>query len=164
MPNYVPTATFRMLTVMPSPQVDQLEQLEPGWLASQLAQVSAYVDTRLGKRMTVPLTAPYSPTVINWIVKIVTADAYAKLGVKADDAQMERIYKSSDDSYSDLKEVADGQLSLYDLAPSDQSRDRVMYGGVLSYSETSPYVHRDTQVEIGRMEDRNRRGTGGSRR
>lgn len=161
MPAYATIDGFKAQSVMPSSQVDQLEALEPGWLASKLASVSAYADTRLGKRLRVPLASPYSPTVVGFIVQIVTLDAYLKLGIPADDQQVQIVAKQAEDAHEALKEIADGQLSLYDLAPSDQSVDRVEFGGVLAYSEASPYAHQDTQSERGKQEDRSRRGGSG---
>jgi hypothetical protein len=161
MPAYLDVDVFKLQTAMPSSQVDQLEALEPGYLAAQFATVSAYVDTRIGKRLRVPLASPYSPTVVGLIVRIVTLDAYLKLGVPADDQQVQMLAQAAADARADLKEIADGQLSLFDLAPSDQSRDTVAFGGVLAYSEASPYAHKDVQVQRGREEDRGGRGGSG---
>lgn len=157
MPAYVDIAAFKQLSVIPSAMVDQLEALEPGWLDSLFSTISALADARLSKRVQVPLQQPYSPTVVGIIVRIATLDALLKLGVPADDQQVQLVAQQAQAALADLKELADGQLSLLDLG----GKDRVSYGGVLSYSEASPYAHHDVESERGRREDQSRRGGSG---
>lgn len=154
-------AEFKLLSTMPKEQVDRLAQLHPGWLEAQLADRSTWVSSRLAKRFRVPFSAPYSPTVQGWIAQMVTLRAYIHHGVVATDEQMELITKEAEKAEAEVKEAADGSLSLIDLAPSDQSRDRVEFGGVLSYSEASPYVQYDIEADRGHREDSSRRGSGG---
>lgn len=153
MSSYLDVARFRLLTVMPPEQVDRLESLHPGWLQAQLDDRSAYVDSRLSRRVRVPLAAPYSPTVQGWITRLVTLRAYVHHGVVASDQQMQLVAEDAARAEEELREAASGEISLFDLAPSDQSRDQIQYGGVLSYSEASPYVHKDVQRARGREDD-----------
>jgi phage gp36-like protein len=157
---YIDLDGFRLLTLMPPEHVDRLENMHPGWLDAQLEDRSCYVDTRLAKRYRVPLVEPYSRTVISWVVRIVTVRAYLHHGVTADDQQLGLIAADAAEVEQQLQEVANGELSLIDLAASDQSLNPVAFGRVLSYSEASPYVHRDAQSLRGRYEDGRGRGSG----
>lgn len=159
MPAYLTVEELKSRTIMPSEQIDRLEQIAPGWLAQQLASSSHWVDVRLSKRYRVPLSEPYPETVKGWVARMVTARAYLHHGIPATDAQQQLVTSDSEKAEAEVKEAADGQLGLIDLAPSDATSGVVMYGGTRVYSESSPYVGGDVQRERGRYEDRNRRGT-----
>jgi phage gp36-like protein len=144
---------------MPHEQVDQLLTLSPGWLESQLESVSSWIDMYLSKRYTVPFKTPYPKMVPAWLARIVTANAYAAHGFPASDQQREAIDADARRAEDEIKQAADGNLGLIDLAPSDQSIAPVQYGGTRAYSEASPYVGLSIQRTRGRREDANGRGS-----
>jgi hypothetical protein len=158
--SYLDVAAFRVRTIMPNEQVDQLLTLSPGWLESQLEAISAWLDGRLSKRFTVPFKDPHIPKLVpHWLQVIVTSNAYASHGFPASDQQREAIDAAARRAESEVREAADGELGLFELAPSDQSIAPVMYGGTRVYSETSPYVGFDIQRSRGRREDSNGHGS-----
>jgi phage gp36-like protein len=162
---YLTLAEFKVRSIMPNEQIDRIEQtLKPGWLEASFETVSRRIDAYAGKRYNVPFDAP--PAQIKQAAAdIVTADAYSVHGVPATDAQLELVSRKATEAWEWVKEVANGETGLIDLAPSDRlPGDGVKYGGTLAYSEASPFVHYDQQRERGREEDRSRRGTGGGRR
>lgn len=158
-PSYLDRTEFTNLTIMPSEQIARLEELAPGWLDAQLASSSRWADMWLAKRYPVPFAAPYPEMVQSWVARMVTARAYLAHGIPASDAQLELITSDATKAEEEIKQAADGQLGLIDLAPSDQSRDAVRFGGTRVYSEASPYVGMDVQRERARREDFRRRGT-----
>lgn len=154
---YVSVDEFRMRTVMPREQLDRLEARAPGWLEQQLESSSRWSDMWLAKRYPVPFRAPYPEAVKSWIVRMVTKRAYVQLGINATDEQQELISSDAEKAEAEIKQAADGQLGLIDLADSGQNR--VTVGGTLAYSEGSPYVGSDARRERGHREDIRRRGT-----
>lgn len=159
MASYLDVTAFRSRTIMPGEQIDQLETIAPGWLDAQLESSSRWADMYLAKRYRVPFTAPYPEMVRSWVARMVTARAYAAHGFPASDQQLELITSDANKAEEEVKQAADGQLGLIDLAPSDQSVAAVQYGGTRVYSEASPYVGKDVQRAAGRREDFNRRGS-----
>src|SRR5688572_20817333 len=83
-------ARFKLLTIMPSPDVDMVEALEAGFLQAKLNTVSNWIEAQLAKRYAVPFgtqgATPSDPRtevpdiIEGWIVAIVTPAAYAKKG------------------------------------------------------------------------------------
>lgn len=159
MASYLDVAAFRNRTIMPKEQIDRLEELQPGWLAAQLESSSRWADMWLAKRYSVPFAAPYPEAVQSWVARMVTRRAYAAYGFPASDEQLALVTSDADKAEEEVKQAADGQLGLIDLAPSDQSAAKVMYGGTRVYSESSPYVSKDVQRATAWREDTNRRGT-----
>lgn len=160
MPAYLTIAELKLRTIMPSEQIDRIEGvLQPGWLDAQLEASSRWVDMRLSKRYRVPFTAPYPEAVKSWVARMVTARAYLHHGIPSSDAQQALVTSDAEKAEQEVKEAADGQLGLIDLAPSDQSSAAVTYGSPRVYSESSPYVGGDVRRDRGRIEDPTRRGT-----
>jgi hypothetical protein len=155
---YLTIPEFKLRTIMPSEQIDRIETLQPGWLDAQLESSSRWVDMRVGKRYRVPFSAPFPESVRSWVARMVTARAYQHHGIPASDAQITLVTTDADKAETEVKEAADGQLGLVDLAQGDALRG-VSLGTPHSYSESSPYVGRDVQRQRARSEDRNRRGT-----
>lgn len=155
--SYLDVSEFRLRSSMPSEQIDQLETIKPGWLAMQLEASSRWADMWLAKRYNVPFTvAPEA--VKSWVTRMVTLRAAMTHGFP-DDAHRELYVSDAEKAEEEIKQAADGQLGLIDLAPSDQSSSRVQYGGPRVYSESSPYVAKDVQRARARREDFNRRGS-----
>lgn len=159
MPPYLTDDEFRTRSIMPVEQIDQLASLAPGWLAAQLESGSRWLDMYLAKRYAVPFTAPYPEMVKAWLARLVTSRAYIAHGFPASDQQLAAILADATNAELEIKQAADGQLGLIDLAPSDQSRSPVQYGGTRGYSEASPYVGLDIQRARGRREDSRGRGS-----
>jgi hypothetical protein len=157
---YLTIPEFKMRTIMPWAQIDRIEtKLAPGWLEAQFQGSSSWVDMRLSKRYRVPFAAPYPEQVRSWVARMVTLRAYLQHGIPATDQQIALVTADAEKAEAEVKEAADGQLGLIDLAPSEQLASAVQYGGTRVYSEASPYVGYDVQHERARREDRNRRGT-----
>lgn len=158
---YLNLAEFKVRSIMPNEQIDRIEELKPGWLQAEIESTSRDFDAYLGKRYRVPLGAP-SPTIKKLVASVVTYRAHLVHGVPATDKQLELIAQDAQEAWARVKEAANGETGLLDLAPSDRLPGQgVTFGSTRVYSETSPYVHYDRQRESGRAEDRSRRGTGG---
>jgi phage gp36-like protein len=157
---YLTLAEFRARSLMAGVKVDALEAVQPGFVASQLEQVSRWVDMYLAKRYRVPFTAPYPEAVRAWVARITTYRAYLRLGVDPDDAQQTLFAEDKTSAEDEVKAAADSQLGLIDLPLSDtQAGSAIALSAPLAYSEASPYVGGDVQRDAGRYEDRSRRGT-----
>lgn len=160
MPAYLTLEEFKLRSIMPPAQIDRIENtLAPGWISAQLASSSSWADMRLAKRYRVPFAAPYPEAVRSWVARMVTARAYLVHGVSASDQQLTLVTSDAEKAEGEIREAADGQLGLIDLAPSEALAGSVQYGGPRVYSETSPYVAGDMQRATAVREDRNRRGT-----
>jgi len=157
---YLTIQEFKLRTIMPPAQIDRIEStLAPGWLSAQLEASSRWVDMRLAKRYRVPFNLPAPEAVRSWVARMVTARAYLVHGIPASDQQLNLVVSDSEKAEGEIKEAADGDLGLIDLAPSESLDTSVQYGGTRAYSEASPYVQYDVQLDRARREDRNRRGT-----
>jgi hypothetical protein len=160
MPAYLDIPEFKLRTIMPHASIDRIEnQLAPGWISAQLEASSRWVDMRLAKRYRVPFNMPAPEAVRSWVARMVTARAYLVHGIPASDQQISLVIADSEKAETEVKEAADGQLGLIDLAPSESLDTAVQYGGTRVYSEASPYVQYDVQLDRARREDRNRRGS-----
>jgi phage gp36-like protein len=158
-PSYLTVDEFRVHTIMPDEQIESLETVKPGWLGAQLESSSRWCDSYLAKRYAVPFPAPYPEAVKSWLVRMVTLRAAMAHGYPASDEQRALYIADADKAEEEVKQAADGNLGLIDLAPSDQSAARVQFGGPLAYAESSPYVSKDVQRDRARREDFNRRGS-----
>lgn len=157
-PSYLTAEEFTSRSIMPTEHIDQLESTKPGFLAAQLEASSRWSDMWLAKRYRVPFVAPYPEAVKSWITRMVTLRAATAHGYPSDE-QRALYTEDASKAEDEIKQASDGQLSLIDLAPSDQSSARVEFGGTRVYSEASPYVGKDVQRERARGEDYNRRGS-----
>lgn|SRR5678815_212090 len=147
---YLSVAGFRVRTIMPQADVDQLEITDPGFLDACLTDWSDAINTRLRKRYVVPFVSPVPPIILRWLTKLVTRDAYDKRGNNPSAASdAEAIYKAAERAEAELKEAADSKDGLFDLPVRDdaQGQSGVKFGGPLGYSEQSPYVWADRQRE-----------------
>jgi hypothetical protein len=157
---YQTLAEFKSLTLMTSASVDRLELDAPGWIAGQLELWSRHIDSRLGKRYLTPFRPPYPIVLQRWLTMLVTKRAYLKLGAFESDAQQKTISDDYTQAADELKESADANTGLFDLPLSDsQAGSGIAFAGPLVYSEQSPYVGGDVQVDVAHWEDQHRRGT-----
>lgn len=160
MAGYLTVSQFKDRTIMPAGYVDAIEQVHPGWTATQLEQVSRWMDGRLGKRYATPFAEPAPEIVRQWLTRIVTYRAFLRRGVDPNDAQFGAIRDDHNAAVDELKETADGQIGNFDLPMSDAAAgSAVKYGGPRVYSEASPYVYSDVQRETAWNEDQFRRGS-----
>lgn len=172
---YMLTSRFRELTIMPAGDLDMIETLEAGWTQKQIDLVGAWINTRLAKRYAVPFGADPLvghterddvPEVIEgWIVALMTLRAFVKRGFNpstSDDWFVEGVINPAKEAKAEVLEAADSEKGLFDLpfkASEDPDGTGVTRGGPLGYSEASPYAWTDVQLETGRNEDANGRGT-----
>jgi hypothetical protein len=142
MASYLTVTEFKLRSIMPQADVDALELREPGFLAETIADWSEEIDARLRKRYVAPFSSPYPRTIIRWLVKLVTRDAYEKRGLDPSSASDEKaIYGAAETAEAELKEAADSEKGLFDLPlRADDSTSGVVNGGPLGYTEQSPYT------------------------
>ena len=112
---YLDKDAFANLTVMPSARVDALESVAPDWIDAQLAQESAWIDSRLRKRYAVPFTEPVPAAVQGWLARIVTVRCYLKGGVDSLDSQFEEIKADAEAARAEVLEAANSSVGLFDL-------------------------------------------------
>jgi hypothetical protein len=168
MARYMSTARFKDLSIMPSPDIDLIESLEAGWVQAQIDRVGAALDARLAKRYAVPFGgAPVIdpplredvPQVIeDWITTIVTARAYAKRGVNPSSGELwftEMVIEPMKAAGAAILEAANSDTGLFDLPLKESAAPAggATRGGPKGYSEASPYVWTDAQVDAARQED-----------
>lgn len=145
---FLDLAGFRARTIMPSPDVDQLEAQEPGWILLQLIDRSDFIVARLTRRYG-PWVAPYPFTVLRWLEALVTADVYLKRGGNPSDAQFLNLTETRPaKAEAEILAAANSETGLTELPiRSDSTASGVTKGGPLVYSEASPYTWTDVQAE-----------------
>lgn len=159
---YLDLAGFKAITVMPAPDVDELEERVEDWIDGQLELVSADIDSRLRKRYAAPFSTPVPLTVKRWLARIVTRECYLKRGVDPLDPQWTSIEAAATKAEEEIKEAADSETGLFDLPlRADTTSTGISKGGPYGYSEQSPYVWTTKQARTGHEEDRNGEGTYG---
>lgn len=133
-------------------------QPSPNWVDVMLAGWSDKINARLRKRYAIPQVAPYPETILSWLTRLGTRDAYAKRGwnplSEQDQTSIEAAAVQAD---KETIEAADSEKGLIDLPlRSDvQGASGIKSGMILSYSEQSPYTAFDLQRVAGRQEDSN---------
>jgi hypothetical protein len=159
---YLTTNEFALLSTCPVEYTDALASSAPGWLEAQLEAWSRQIDARLAKRYRVPFTAPVPEVVKAWLARLVTIRVYLRRGIDATDMQFAEVKADADRAFDELKEAADANIGLYDLPLIEGSTSTgISKGGPFGYSEQSPWVAFDLQVDTARDEDRNRGGSYG---
>lgn len=130
----------------------------PCFIDVRIADWTALIEARLRKRYAVPFTSPVPAAVLLWLTAAVTADCYERRGFNPGSEQdKDAILGARDRVLADLKEAADSVTGLFDLPLRDDTAGSgIVAEGPLSYTETSPYVAFDDQVENGRQEDMSR--------
>lgn len=157
---YLTKDAFAALTLLPAEYISALEGIVPGWVDGQLAYWSGWIDSRLRKRYAVPFSEPYPESVTGWLARIVTVRCWLKRGVDPTDEQFLEVKADHDRAIEEIKEAADALDGLFELPlRADTTASGVSKGGPFSYTEASPYVWTDVQVDAGRAEDSNRGGS-----
>lgn len=151
---YLDVAKFKLRSVMPSEDIDDLEARAPGWLAATLIAEQSKMDAQFRKRYAAPFADP-SETVLGWLTSIVTFKAYVKRGTNPQDPTVVLIKGEHDDAKKEIALAADSVTGLYDLPLREDGTDNsgVVKGAPLSYSEQSPYRAFDLQRSTARTED-----------
>lgn len=133
---------------MPQRDVDRLEVDEPGFLQSQLDDWSAEIDDRLRKRYAVPFASPTPRTVLRWLTKLVTREAYDKRGRNPSSEQdQSAIDGAAEQAERELREAADAKDGLFELPLRADQPDvsGVTVGEPLGRADADPYAWMDRQ-------------------
>lgn len=138
---------FKARTILPQASVDLLEAQEPGFLQGALDDWQEEIEARLRPRYATPFAAPVPRTVLRWQTKLVTRDAYHKMGYNPSSQQdRDAIDGAAERCEAELKEAADAKDGLFDLPlRADSTASGISRGGPRVYSEQSPYVWADNQ-------------------
>lgn len=146
---YMTVAEFRVRTIMPQAEVDVLESREPDFLQTTLNDCSEWVNARLQKRYATPFVAPYPAIVLMWVVRLATPIAYGKLGWQpSSESDAAAVLSPATEAKAEIKEAADSKEGLFELPlRQDTTATGVSRGAPICYTETSPYVWADIQLE-----------------
>ena len=151
---YLDLTGLKSLSLMPSGDLDNIETVQPGWIASQLVFWSRWMDARLSKRYAVPFAAPYPEAVTGWLARLVTIRCALKRGIDPLDVQFTVLKTDAETAQAEILEAANSETGLYELPLlATSSASGVSKGGPYAYTETSPYVGRSVQQQAGTLED-----------
>lgn len=159
---YLNLVQFKRLSPLPPERIDSVEDKHSGFIEEVLEAYSQEIDARLAKRYPVPFANP--PAIVKrWLAAMATVDVLERIGVSAQDPDVERYYVERARSLDSLKEASDGEKGTYELtiagaSPTSPATSAIDRGAPLSYSEQSPYVAFDRQHDDALTDDRNRRG------
>jgi hypothetical protein len=141
---------------MPTEAVDELEARKPEWLQNTLNSKWNWIQAVLRKRYDTNAMAADPPeTVIQWLVDIVTKEAFDARGYDpSSKSDEEAILGRWRDARAEIKEAADSEKGLFELPLLATDTDQgVTRGGPLAYSEQSPYHWMAGQQDAGQAED-----------
>jgi hypothetical protein len=141
--------------------VDELELRAPGFIDARLELHSGLIASRLRKRYGDFGVGDAAPVIVKlWLTALVTVDCWQKRGVSPTDEQYTEYKEAAAKADAEIKEAADSVTGLFDLPLlPDGTVSGIARGGPLTYSEQSPYVWADQQLDTARDEDDNRGGT-----
>lgn len=156
---YLSVEGFRLRTVMPGNEVDTLQTLEPDFLQTTLNELSAWIDARLKKQYATPFDKDAPPLIVTqWLTRIVTLMAKAKLGWSPSGESDRASYIDPEaQARKEIQEAADSKEGLFELPlRSDTTASGATRSAPLGYSEASPYVWMDHQLQTALGEDSTR--------
>lgn len=153
--SYLSLSDFEGLSVIPASYVTEIETIQPGWTLKKLAFLSRLIDARLRKRYAVPFASPYPEVVQHWLARLATVECYLKRGVDPTDAQFAAMKEAAAEAWAEITEAANSDTGLFDLPliADAQAQSGISKGAPLAYTEVSPYVWRDHQLEDGTADD-----------
>ncbi len=160
---YLTLASFRVRTLVGVGEVDYVEADSPGFTAARIAIRTSWIHQRLRKRYgkSLPFGDPVPEILLGWLTALVSLDVMRKRGLNPQDPAAQMLADDATKAEAEVKEAADSKDGLFDLEGQEASASSsVSTGGPLGYSETSPYVWADRERVAGRVEDRNRNGSG----
>lgn len=158
----VSVTRFRDLSLMPSEDVDVLEQAYPGHISGRLEIAESWIHARLAKRYATPFSSTSPPSIfVGWVVAIVTLDAYLRRGFNPTSAQDALIERQADTARAEVVEAANAESGLFELPlrQDASASSGATLGGPFGYSEASPYVWTTQQVRRARGEDADGEGS-----
>ncbi len=91
---------------------------------------------------------PVPGAILSWLSRMMTVDCYMRRGANAQDPGIQMYLDEKTRCLEQLEKAANGKDGLLDLPMSEDLDSAVTTGGVLGYSESSPYVW--TDIEAGR--------------
>lgn len=149
---YLTLDEYRGLSLLPSAAIDDLDAQSPDWIANTIAAQSSVIDARLAKRYLVPFSDPCPAKVKEWLVRLLDARSYLKLGVDANDQQIEWIHADVAEVFKEMQEAADSQTGLWQLPliQGQPGSNGIISPKVLSFSQASPYSWIKTQARKAR--------------
>lgn len=155
---YLTRNQFLLATSVPASYVQAIEAQYPGFVQTQLEMFSAMIDARLNKLYSVD---PLNPALIVklWLTQLVSFKLMERRGYNTVDNQAENYKADYDLALKDLQEAANAVDGLFDLPLKRDAETGGTKGAPMFYTETSPYVGRQVQREVGRREDQQGRGT-----
>lgn len=159
MSTYLTLKKYKALSTLPDSFIDDVEERYEGWITQQLEAKARWIDARLRKRYAVPFAAhdadPATPvTVQDWLTRLVNLAVWFKRGVDPGDAQFEEIRTDRDEAKSEILEAANSNEGWFDLPlRDDEDPSAIARGTPKGYSEQSPYVWTDQQLEAAMNED-----------
>lgn len=157
---YLDRDAFANRTTMPQEFINELHASAPLWFDAQFAMIESKINAKLRKRYGAPFAAPVPETVLAWETDIITFRAYQRRGVDPTDAQMVDVKNAHDAAWREVDEAANAETGLFDLPLRENTTESgIVKTSTLAYSEKSPFVAFDDQVDVGRNEDANRGGT-----
>lgn len=161
MSEYITAAELKLLGSMPGPDVDIVEAKYPGVTVATIKAVSGHFDSKLIKRYPSAFAAPYPEALKLHVARCVAWLLWLKRGYNPTGKLDQILDEDNKASLEWLNQAADAQNGLVELPNADGALggSAATKASPLSYSETSPYVWTDAQVDVGRTEDKNRSGT-----
>jgi hypothetical protein len=157
---YLDRDAFANLSTVPVEFIDELHAIAPLWFDTQFAAQSRKIDGKLRKRYAAPFAEPVPETVKAWLADIMAYRTYVRRGVDPTDLQMVSVKEAHNAAWKEIDEAADAADGHWDLPlRADTDESGISKTSTLAYSEQSPFVAFDGQVDVGRNEDANRGGT-----
>lgn len=140
MSQYLIVKTYRLLTLLPTIDVDTVEVDYPGWIDATLGSYSGTIDGKLMKRYATPFQDPVPDQIKRWLVKLVDVEVKAKRGYSPSDQNPELCAKRAELTMTELNEAADPEKGLWDLPlRADMPTASGIKPSVLSRSDVTPY-------------------------
>lgn len=154
---------FATRATFPRDQALLLQQRVPGFLQGRIDAYSADIDAQLYAGYETPFV-PYEdgtyPLILaSWVYAQTAADAWLKLGRASTDEDVVQTLSAAEAAREQIKLAANSETGLYGLPRRQNGPGGRTKGGVISYTETSPYVGQRRQAWIGKAEDARGAGT-----